>query len=266
MTSHGRHELAALVDAMLEGAALRDVGAGRPVLMLHGGGGVPNVAGLSQSLSATARVLTPTHPGFDGTIRPDWLHSIADLAQFYLALLDRLEIGGIVVAGSSLGGWIASEMALQAPARVKGLILINAVGIAVEGHPVVDVSQLALPALMRLAHHDPAKMMASASPPSPRQQEFRTANAAALAAYDNGANMQDPCLRGRLADVSAPTLVLWGESDGIASPHYGAAYADAFQNGVYERIPEAGHLPQIEQPARVSALIGAFLRRLDGVS
>ena len=266
MTSHDRGEITALVSTMFEGSGLRDAGAGRPVLVLHGGGGVPTVAGLSQSLSATARVLMPTHPGFDGTIRPAWLHSVAELARFYLALLDRLEIDEIVVVGSSIGGWIGSEMALQAPGRIAGLVLINAVGIAVEGHPLVDVSQLPLPALMQLAHHDPAKIMTSAPPPSPQLQEMRAANAAALAAYDNGANMQDSGLRASLADVVAPVLVLWGESDGIGSPHYGAAYADAFANGVFELIPEAGHLPQIEQPARVSASIGSFLRQLDGAS
>ena len=154
----------------------------------------------------------------------------------------------------------------DSPADCFGLVLINAVGIAVEGHPLVDVSQLLLPALMQLAHHDPAKIMASAPPPSPQLQEMRAANAAALAAYDNGAKMQDPALRARLAGVTTPVLVLWGESDGIASPHYGAAYANAFANGVFELIPKAGHLPQIEQPARVSASIGSFLRQLDGVS
>ena len=265
-TPHGRDELTALIGAMLEGAAVRDIGAGRPILVLHGGGGAATVAGLSQTLSGAARVLTPTHPGFEGTPRPAWLNSVAALATLYLTLLDRMGVGQIVIVGSSVGGWIGSEMAAQAPGRVKGLVLINATGIAVENDPLVDVRQLPLPELMRLAHHDPAKILAAAPPPSAQQQAIRVSNAAALAAYDNGMNGQDPSLRARLSDVTMPVLVIWGESDGIASSGYGAAYSDAFASGVFERVAQAGHFPHIEQKERVSALISGFLQRLGWAS
>jgi pimeloyl-ACP methyl ester carboxylesterase len=265
MASHDKDDVAALVGAMLAGSALKDAGSGRPILVLHGGGGASTVAGLSQTLSAAARVLTPTHPGFDGTPRPAWLSSVAVLASLYVALLDRMGIDEIVVVGSSVGGWIGSEMALQVPRRVKGLVLINATGIAVDHHPLVDVSQVTLPELMQLAHHDPAKILAAAPPPSAQQQAIRVANAAALAAYDNGVNGQDPRLRERLADVNVPVLVVWGESDGIASVQYGAAYSDAFANAVFELVPQAGHFPHIEQKESVSAVISGFLRRLGWV-
>ena len=258
----GRDEINALADAMLAGGAVKDAGAGRPILVLHGGGGAATVAGLSQTLSGAARVLTPIHPGFEGTHRPAWLNAIGALATLYLALLDRIGVDEIVVVGSSIGGWIGSEMAAQAPARVKGLVLINATGIAAAGHVLVDVRQLSLPDLMRLAHHDPAKILAAAPPPSQRQQALRVSNAAAMAAYDNGLNGQDSGLRARLSGVAAPVLVVWGESDGIASAGYGAAYAEAFANGLFEPVAQAGHFPHIEQEERVSALIDGFLRRL----
>ncbi len=266
MASLGKDDFAAWVDALLAGPALQDAGSGRPILMLHGGGGASTVAALSQTLSRAARVLTPTHPGFDGTPRPPSLNSVAAVAALYVALLDRLRVDEIVVVGSSVGGWIASEMALQAPGRVKGLVLLNATGIAVEDHPLVDVRPLALPDLMRLAHHDPAKILAAAPPPSAEQQAIRASNAAALAAYDNGMNGQDSSLRARLAEVAAPVLVVWGESDGIASLGYGAAYAESFANATFERVPQAGHFPHIEQKESVSASISSFLRRLGWVS
>lgn len=262
MASPGKDDVATRVGALLAGPTLQDAGSGRPILVLHGGGGASTVAALSQSLSRAARVFTPTHPGFDGTPRPPSLASVADLAALYAALLDRLGVAEIVIVGSSVGGWIASEMALQAPALVKGLILLNATGIAVEDHPLVDVRPLALPDLMRLAHYDPAKILAAAPPPSAEQQAIRVSNAAALAAYDNGMNGQDSSLRARLAEVAAPVLVIWGESDGIASLDYGAAYAESFANPTFERVPQAGHFPHIEQQEIVSASISSFLRRL----
>ena len=265
MTLHDGDEVGAWVDAML-GSAINEAGVGRPILLLHGGGGASTVAGLSQTLSGGARVLTPIHPGFEGTSRPASLNSVAALATLYLTLLDRIGVDEIVVVGSSVGGWIGSEMAAQAPDRIKGLVLINATGIAVDGHPLVDVRQLPLPDLMRLAHYDPAKILAAAPPPSPQQQAIRASNAAALAAYDKGLNGQDPSLRARLSEITTPALVVWGENDGIASSGYGAAYADAFANGVFEPVAQAGHFPHVEQKERVSALISGFLQRLGWIS
>ncbi|WP_373428939.1 alpha/beta fold hydrolase [Streptomyces rishiriensis] len=62
----------------------------------------------------------------------------------------------------------------------------------------------------------------------------------------------------RPAAVTAPTLVLWGESDRIATPAYGKEYAASFANARFEVVPEAGHLPHLEQPARTFALLDGF--------
>jgi pimeloyl-ACP methyl ester carboxylesterase len=72
--------------------------------------------------------------------------------------------------------------------------------------------------------------------------------------------MHDPLLRGRLAEVAIPTLVIWGDSDGIVSADYGRTYADSFIDVRFELVNEAGHLPQIEQPAATFALIDAFVQ------
>lgn len=70
-----------------------------------------------------------------------------------------------------------------------------------------------------------------------------------------------PTMLRRLGRVQALTLLLWGASDRIVTPAYGAAYANAFGNGRLEVIPEAGHLPQIERPEATYALIDAHLRQ-----
>src|SRR6266566_2271175 len=96
-------------------------GSGRPILILHGGGGPQTVAGLAAGLSR-AHVLVPTHPGFAGEPRPEWFDSIDDLALAYLDLLERLDLHDVLVIGSSMGGWIASAMALRDTSRrLRGL-------------------------------------------------------------------------------------------------------------------------------------------------
>ncbi|MGW1272408.1 alpha/beta fold hydrolase, partial [Streptomyces sp. NPDC002491] len=66
--------------------------------------------------------------------------------------------------------------------------------------------------------------------------------------------------------VEAPTLVLWGESDRIATPAYGKEYAASFGNARFETVAEAGHLPHLEQPARTFALLDAFAAQTGGRS
>src|SRR5581483_8544732 len=83
-------------------------GEGRPLLLLHGGAGPLSVANLADALAAQGglRVLTPTHPGFEGTPRPAALDNVPGLAAVYEALLERIGLTDVVVAGNSLGGWI----------------------------------------------------------------------------------------------------------------------------------------------------------------
>src|SRR5437660_9152378 len=134
------------IETFADGLTVRidERGSGPPILILHGGGGPQTVAGLASALSRHAHVLTPTHPGFAGEPRPEWFDSIDDLAFAYLDLLERLDLRDVIVIGSSMGGWVASAMALRdITRRLRGLVLVNATGIQVDGHPVADVSTLA---------------------------------------------------------------------------------------------------------------------------
>lgn len=231
---------------------------GRPILVLHGGGGPQTVASLVTGLDK-AHVLAPIHPGFAGEPRPEWFDSIDDLAFTYLDLLERLDLREVLVIGSSVGGWIASAMALHDTARrLSGLVLINATGIQVEGHPVADVFSLTPDQLSALSFHNPAAFRVDPASVTPEQVEGRKANLQALAVYDQGLGSADPKLRRRLSRVSIPVLVAWGESDRVVDAAYGRAYAQAFPHARFELIPEAGHLPQIEQPERLLSLVRSF--------
>jgi pimeloyl-ACP methyl ester carboxylesterase len=146
-------------------------------------------------------------------------------------------------------------MAIAGSPRIAGVVLVNAVGARVPGHPVADVASLSREELAQRAWFDPSKMPdPTALPPAVRAQ--LPGNMAALAAY--GGSMEDPGLLGRLAAVAVPALVLWGEADTIADVAYGRAYAHAIPGASFEIIPGAGHLPQIEAPAALQARIRAF--------
>ena len=233
-------------------------GSGRPMLVLHGGGGPQTVAGIASALSSRAYVLTPVHPGFAGEPRPEWFDSIGDLALTYLDLLERLDLHEVMVVGFSIGGWIAAELAVRDTTRLSSIVLVDAVGIQVEGHTIANVFSLTPDELLALSFHNPAAFRIDPTTLSPEQVAVTAANFQALKVYDQGQGMGDPKLRRRLARVRIPALVVWGESDGIVDPDYGRAYARSLPNARFTLIPEAGHLPQIEQPERLLTLVWEF--------
>ena len=137
-------------------------------------------------------------------------------------------------------------------------MLINATGIQVDGHPVADVSTLKPAELAALSFHNPAALRFDPATATPEQIATRKANTETLYVYDSQKLGGDPKLQRRLSSVNIPVLVGWGESDRVVDAEYGRAYAFAFPHGRFELIPEAGHLPQIEQPQRLLTLVMNF--------
>lgn len=238
---------------------VHDSGQGSPALLLHGGAGPESVAAFGDQLAARypVRVLTPVHPGFGGTQRPATLSSIRDLAGVYATLLDQMELTGVTVAGSSIGGWIAAEVALASP-RAGKLVLIDAVGLASAGHPVADFFSLTPAEVAERSWAHPAGRALDVSAMTPDQRAVLAGNRAALEAY-GGQSMADPSLGGRLGSVTVPTLVVWGEADQIATPEYGKEYAAALGGAAFRLLRGAGHLPQLETPEAVLEVLGEFL-------
>jgi pimeloyl-ACP methyl ester carboxylesterase len=232
---------------------VEESGDGRTCLVLHGGAGTQSVTAFAQLLAEKGRnrVLVPTHPGFGGTSRPKGLDSVAGLAALYRGLLDDLGLEDVTVIGNSVGGWIAAELALLGSPRVSRMVLLDAVGVAVQGHPVADVSGLSLPEIQALSFHDPAPFQVDPASIPDAQKAIMAANAATLAVYAGSPAMADPTLLGRLGGVTLSSLVLWGESDQIVAPAYGQAYASAIPGARFEVLPATGHLPQMETPELV---------------
>ena len=90
------------------------------------------------------------------------------------------------------------------------------------------------------------------------QQAIAAGNRAALEVY-GGRSMADPGLAARLAGLTVPTLVVWGEADRMFTPAYGQEYAAAIPGATFRLVPDAGHLPQLEAPEAVLALLAEAL-------
>ena len=233
---------------------------GRPFLLLHGGGGPQTVTSFAGMLAQQrpARVFTPVHPGFDGTPRPDWLTEVTTLAEVYARLLDELGLRDVAIAGNSIGGWIAAELAALGSDRVSSVVLVNAVGIDVPGHPVADTFGLHPVELSRLSFHDPSKFRFDPAALSPAQRAVMAANRAALRVYAGPYAMADPHLPGRLAKIACPALVAWGASDQVVDAEYGRAYAAAIPGAEFRLLHGTGHMPQVETPEQFLPVLWDF--------
>jgi pimeloyl-ACP methyl ester carboxylesterase len=238
--------------------SVTEKGEGRPFLLLHGGGGPLTVGGFADLLAAQrpARVVTPTHPGFGGTPRPDSLAGVPGLAALYIALLAELDLRDVTVIGNSIGGWIAAEMALLDTKRISSFVLVDAVGIEVPGHPIADFFSLTPRQIAEISYHDPDRFGIDPSKLSPEALKVMAGNRGALAVY--GGTMNAAGLAGRLARVTTPTLVVWGDKDRIADADYGRAFAKAIPGARFQLLRDTGHLPQIETPEQLLEAVWAF--------
>jgi len=234
-------------------------GTGRPVLILHGGAGPASVKTLADHFSKTMHTIVPTHPGWDGTARPESLSTIGELAERYVQYLAETDLHDVLVVGSSIGGWIAAEMAVRDQGkRIGALVLIDAMGIAVDGEPILNVFEIAPPGIFEATFYDAAKFAPPPAAMTPERIAQQRSNMGTLRALAGDPYMHDPALLARIHAVRIPTLVLWGAADGIATPAYGRAYAAAFADARFETIDRAGHLPHVEQPEATFAIIDDF--------
>ena len=170
-------------------------GEGRPYLLLHGGAGPQSVDGFAALLASSgpARVLTPLHPGFGGTPRPEALDSMSGLARLYAQLIADLGLTGVTVIGNTIGGWIAAEIALLNSPQVSGVILVDAAGLKIDAYPSADFFSLTMDQVAELSYFNPDAFRIDLDSLPPAAKEAMAANRAALAVY-GGTEMADPSL------------------------------------------------------------------------
>jgi pimeloyl-ACP methyl ester carboxylesterase len=238
-------------------------GQGPPLLFLHGGDYFAQHQGFFELLARRWHVVVPRHPGFGRSERPDAFRTVHDLAYLYLDLLDRLDLGRVTLVGASFGGWIALEMCIRSVEKVDRLALIDSVGVKFGGREDRDITDIyALPneELLRRTFFDPGRAAPDYSRLDGDEAMLIARDREATALYGWRPYMHNPALRQWLHRVCVPSLVLWGEADGIVAPDYGQKLCRSLPNARFELIREAGHYPQIERPNEVADAIDRFTR------
>lgn len=242
-------------------AEVFEIGRGDPVLYLHGiWDRGPNE--FLEAMSDRFRITVPSHPGFGGSTGEENLTDIHDLVYYYLDLLDELGLQEIPLVGHSLGGMIAAELAAVQPDRFTKLVLISALGLWNENRPLIDFFAVSPDELAAAVYSDSGLRESFDVEPEDQQAkiEYTLDKAKARAAAARFLwPIPNKGLHKRIHRIAAPTLLVWGESDGIVPTHYGQDFEARIANASMEVIEGAAHLVHLEQPGKVGELVAGFI-------
>ncbi|GAA5039435.1 pimeloyl-ACP methyl ester carboxylesterase [Thermocatellispora tengchongensis] len=230
----------------------------RVALVLPGAERARENTAFVEALAKEFSVVTPTHPGFGRSPRPDWCTSVDDLAYIYLDWLDRSGLTDVTLVGLQFGGWVAMEMAVRSCARISRLVLVDTLGVKLGGpldREVVDVFATPHAELDRRLYADASLGMGDLASARVEDVLEMARNEEALAMYGWEPYMHNPRLIHWMWRIAVPTLVIWGGRDGIVTPEYGRGLARRIPGARFEQIDQAGHRAQVECPEEVAKLI-----------
>ncbi len=240
---------------------VRRWGKGPPLLYLHPADGLAKEGEFLTALGQHFQVIAPSHPGFGNSLRQDDFKTVEDLAYFYLDFMAQEKLEGVILAGSSFGGWIALEIAIRSSARLAQMVLIDTVGVRFsdrEKPDITDVYMLSDAEIIEHSYFDVARGKLDIANATDEELLIVSRNRVALCQYAWSPYMHNPRMKRWLHRVDVPTLVLWGGQDRIVSTDYGQRIADEITGARFVRIEDAGHYPHIEKPKQTVESIVAF--------
>ena len=236
-------------------------GSGPSLLVLHGARGNPGWTPYHEALAQRFTVYAPSHPGYDQSERPSWVSSVTDVAHIYLGFMLSQRLEGTAMVGFSMGGWIAAEIAAMSPNLLRGLVLVDAVGIKPEVGEIAEVLMVSPESTLNLAYHDVSK-----APPQPElsqeQQDILWRNREMASRLCWKPYMHNPSLPEYLKLIQVPSLVVWGRQDGIVPLNCGEIYHRVLQGSKLHVIDQCGHSPQNETPQEFLDVATDFLSKL----
>ncbi|PSK98368.1 pimeloyl-ACP methyl ester carboxylesterase [Murinocardiopsis flavida] len=237
-------------------------GDGPAVLLLHAGVADRGMWDAQRPLLAkTHRVIRVDLRGYgDSPLPPHPYDHVEDA----VAVLDALGVPSAAVVGASFGGRIAQDLALRHPHRVERLVLLNPASTLLEADDELGAFEEREEALLDAGDLDGATALNVATWCGPDADGAARAHLAAMQrrAFDMQTAAEDLEVDepGDPAGIRAPTLVVAGGHDLRAFHACALALQRAIPGAEYRNLPWAGHLPALERPDELGALLSEALR------
>jgi pimeloyl-ACP methyl ester carboxylesterase len=178
-------------------------------------------------------------------------------------LFDHLKLERVHLVGTSLGGWIAADLAHRCCHRLASLTLVAPSGLRLAGVQQVDAFLRTEEQALRDSFHNEAKAAAAATRMlAPETEDARLQNAIAIARVSWNPRLHDPQLAKWLHRISTPTLIVWGEDDRLFPKPYAEAWRKAIPGARLELLKACGHAVALEEPDALVDRIFDFTGKL----
>ena len=224
---------------------LRRGGKGDPLLFLHGASGAPAVMPFMEKLAQRFDVLVPEHPGYGKSDEPEWLENIHDMAYFYLDFIHELGLQNLTLVGSSMGGWIAMEIAVRDTSRLKSLVLVSPAGVAAPGVRPADIFLMPPEVLVRNLFVDQKLAEARLAAPEDVDASLKNRHTTARLAWEP--RLHDPFLPKWLHRIDVPVKIVWGREDKILPVGISNELKRLMPSAEIHVMDNVGHLPHAER-------------------
>jgi pimeloyl-ACP methyl ester carboxylesterase len=240
-------------------------GQGQPCLVLHGIEGPEGWLGFHEALARRATVYAPSHPGYGHTEAPAWISSIAHQAVFYHWFLQDAGLANLDLVGLGVGGWIAAQMAVMCPDRLRHLVLVDAAGIRPERGEILDIFTIPWREVIEQSFFDATTsaeyQRIYTSAPIVDFGGFREAGRTMSMRMCFRPYMYDPALPDMLGKVRVPTLIVWGQDDHIVPTECAFLYQRAIPGAEVRLIDQCGHFAHLDRPDLLAEIVAEFVSR-----
>lgn len=257
-----------------------EMGEGSPIIFVHGlSGAWQNWLETLPHFARTHRVIALDLPGFGASPMPPWEISIPSYGRFVRDFCERVGVDRCSLVGNSMGGFIATEVAITDPERVDELTLVSAAGVTwarARREPAAVIARMgraATPVLLRFHMSGIRRQRLRKGyfqgvffdPDSIRREMLWENVVPALNSpgyYDALTTLWGYDIRDRLEEISVPTLIVWGRNDRVVPVPAAVSYKKRIgENAELVIFDRCGHVPQIERPVRFNRVLERFLAR-----
>jgi pimeloyl-ACP methyl ester carboxylesterase len=249
--------------------AYRRKGTGPATLFLHGAGATRMWLPFYERLSETVDLLAPEHPGFGDTPLPDWVEGFDDLVLHYRDLLDAFDLDRVHLIGFSLGGWIAANLAIFYPHRLKSLTLITPAGLRIPEAPMTDFMRMPPEQIPDVLTNGRTEDYLDYLPdPHDLDAAIRGYSEASTFARLAWNPRYDYRLDRRAPRIALPALVIEPDEDRLLPNAHPRRWAELLPNARLAKVSgernPTGHWLIIQEPDRAAETIRSFIQEVEG--